>query len=262
MRIGFFDSGLGGLTILKAVTIDLPQYDYVFLGDTKNLPYGDKTEEQIYEFTKVGIEELFRRGCILAIIACNTASAETLRKLQESILVGQWQDRRILGVIIPTVEALIGHGSKNVLMIATQRTVSSGKYERELASRSSTLLFRGVATPTLVPLIEDGNVDKATAMAIEVIDGICVKDRTIDTIVLGCTHYTKLKDGLRAHCGVGVRVFSQDEIIPARVAWYLGAHPEIKERLTMGGTRTIILTEHRADYDHIAGELLGGTLIS
>jgi glutamate racemase len=134
MKIGFFDSGLGGLMILKAVAKALPEFDYEFYGDTANLPYGDKSEAAIYELTKQGVEHLFKRDCALVIVACNTASAETLRRLQDEYLPESYPDRRILGVIIPTVEEVMQEKYSNAILLATKRTVESKKYEKELKS--------------------------------------------------------------------------------------------------------------------------------
>ena len=127
MTIGLFDSGLGGLTILRAVVKQLPQYDYVYYGDTANLPYGDKSEAEIYDLSVAAMDYLFGEGCALIIVACNTASAETLRKLQDEYLPKHYPERRILGVIIPTVETLIADGVEAALLLATKRTVESQK---------------------------------------------------------------------------------------------------------------------------------------
>jgi glutamate racemase len=262
MQIGFFDSGLGGLTILRAVARALPQYDYSFYGDTAHLPYGDKTEEEIYQLSQAAMAHLFGNGCALVIIACNTASAETLRRLQDEWLPVYYPDRRILGVIIPTIEALVASGSRRALLLATKRTVSSQKYERELSLRGDA---RGEivahATPGLVPLIEAGELEAAVAMAWNVLEP---QRATIDTVILGCTHYTELKVALRerlAAVGVAITVLSQDEIIPEKLQQYLRAHPEIAERLTNTGLRSIHLTAHRPDYDRIAAQLLHGAFV-
>ncbi len=260
-KVGFFDSGLGGLTILKAVAKELPQYDYVFYGDTANLPLGDKTEEEIYELTKAGVEELFKKGCLLVIIACNTASAETLRRLQDGFLKEHYPDRRILGVVIPTVEALINSDSVGTLLIATKRTVESGKYDLEIQNRSSRdIKLYSVPTPGLVPLIESGDSSEALDKAIGIIKAK-LSEYQFDTVILGCTHYTKLKDGLRTHFGSSLHFLSQDEIIPKKLTDYLERHPEIKGELGQGSTRSIHLTLHRPDYDNTLRELLGGVMI-
>ncbi len=269
-KIGLFDSGLGGLTILKAVAAKLPLYDYVFYGDTEHLPLGDKTEEEIFFYTKAGVEALFERGCILVIIACNTAAAETMGRLQDNLLPEKYPDRRILGVIIPTVEELIASGSKKALLIATKRTVESGKYERELTKYGSDIQLRSIATPELVPLIESGKSDEAATLTEEIIEKEMNRAGEIDTVILGCTHYAKIKDDLRRHFdkhyqlttgNYRLRFLSQDEIIPEKLAQYLDNHPEIESRLSRGSTRTIHLSAHRPDYDHIISDLLGGVII-
>jgi len=277
-KIGLFDSGLGGLTILKAVAKDLPQYDYVFFGDTEHLPLGDKTEEEIYNYTKAGVEELFRRGCSLVIIACNTASAETLRRLQDTFLAAEYPEHRVLGVIIPTIEELtlslpeqtgqVG-GSTKALLLATKRTVESRKYEKELEKHGSNIILHSVATPELVPLIEAGKLEEAIGIAVAVIKEQIGKVGEINTVVLGCTHYTKLKDALRQHfsgrASLGrpstLNILSQDEIIPRKLALYLENHPEIESHLSRNSTRSIHFSSHRPDYDQTASELLGGVMI-
>ena len=268
MTIGLFDSGLGGLTILRSVVKRLPEHDYVYYGDTANLPYGDKSEAVIYDLSVVAMDYLFGQGCALVIIACNTASAETLRKLQDEYLVARYPDRRILGVIIPTVETLIDDGVMVALLLATTRTVESQKYERELHKRSSTLRLVSTATPELVPLIEVGKGTEAVAAALARIDEQVVQQPAINAVVLGCTHYTELAEGLRAHYGERLRFYSQDEIIPKKLGAYVAAHPELatvitgrEEAVVAGVNRRIHLTAHRPDYDRVMGQLLGGVFV-
>ena len=262
MKIGFFDSGLGGLTILQAVAKELPEYDYLYFGDTANLPYGDKSEETIFSLTKAGVKALFEQNCVLVIIACNTASAETLRKLQDDFLIKEYPDRRILGVIIPTVEEMLETDTKSALLLATRRTVQSGKYQAELNKRSAYhIILCSVATPELVPLIEKGANVEAISLAIKTIDAEQGRVGEVDTVILGCTHYTKLVDGLSAHYGQEINFISQDALIPKKLREYLDNHEEIKSRLSKGATRIIKLTENRGDYDNIIRELLGGAFI-
>ncbi len=259
MKIGFFDSGLGGLIVLKAVARALPQYEYEFYGDTANLPYGDKTEEQIYELTKQGITHLFNRDCLLVIVACNTASAETLRKLQDGFIRESYPDRRVLGVIIPTVETVVEEGLKNTLLIATKRTVDSGKYEREFEKLSNRPALYSIATPALVPLIELGEREAALTEAKNVID---TRAGEIDSVILGCTHYCLLKEELRKYFEPkNTKIISQDEIIPEKLSLYLHNHPEIEERLERGEKRNIFLTDSSSRYDAVIAELLGGSFI-
>lgn len=259
MNIGFFDSGLGGLLVLKAVAKALPQYDYIYYGDTANLPYGDKTEEEIYDLTKRAIEELFKRDCLLVIVACNTASVESLRRIQDTYLREAYPDRRILGVVIPTVEEVIENGYTRALLLATKRTVDSLKYEREFAKASiEPVEFLAVATPALVPLIESGSVNEATQIAIKVIEA---QAREGDVVLLGCTHYILLKDALRAHFNTSLYFIAQDEVIPKKLDDYLTRHPEITSRLSSTGKRAIHLTQHRPDYDRLTAEFLGGAYV-
>jgi len=260
MNIGFFDSGLGGLTILKAVAKRLPQYSYEYFGDTKNLPYGDKSEEEIYALTKAGVESLFNRDCALVIIACNTASAETLRKLQDEWLPEAFPERKILGVIVPTVEEVIESRCGKVSLIATKRTIDSDKYAVEFKNRAqSPVELTQVATPELVPFIELNELELATTAAIKRIETAVGEG---DGVILGCTHYTQIKDQLRSHFGNSLQVFSQDEIIPEKLFLYLQNHPEIETQLSQAGARNIHLTQHRPDYDLLIGQFLGGAFLS
>jgi glutamate racemase len=236
MRIGFFDSGIGGLTILKAVRGLMPAYDYIFYGDTKNLPYGEKSEAEILRLTRDGVVKLFESGAAVVIVACNTASAETVRKLQDTLLTGAYADRKILGVIIPTVEVLNEHGGKHALLIGTPRTVHSGKYDLELRKLSPHLRLTAVATPELVMHIESGNVHDALLDASKTLD---THKGEIDTVVLGCTHYTVLKEELRKRFSE-LTIISQDELIPAKLEDYLSRHPEIKNQLSTQGTVEIM----------------------
>ncbi len=258
MNIGFFDSGLGGLLILKAVAKTLPQYDYVYYGDTAHVPFGDKTEEEIFAFTKQAMMELFKRDCLLVIVACNTSSAETLRRIQDTYLKEEYPDRRILGVIVPTVEEVIEEGHRRAILLSTKRTAESGKYERELKKLDEGLELITVPTPELVPLIESGQISKAVEIAVSVID---VTARVGDVVLLGCTHYALLKDELRTHFGTKFVIVSQDEVIPKKLTDYLQRHPEITSRLSGTGKREIHLTEHRPDYDRLTADFLGGAYI-
>lgn len=256
MKIGLFDSGLGGLTILKAVVRELPQYNYVFYGDTANVPYGDKREAEIYELTKEGMRYLFKRGAVISIIACNTASAETARRLQQEFLPAEYPDRKILGIIVPTIEVLEFSVPTKVVLIGTTRTVESGKYQLELDHKGNgNTILTQIATPALVPLIEQNELEAAAEEAIKTIEA---KADESEVVVLGCTHYAQIKDQLRAHFS-GKKIFiSQDEVIPAKLASYLMRHHEISAQLTHGGERSIHLTAHRPDYDHLMGQFLGG----
>jgi glutamate racemase len=256
MKIGFFDSGLGGLIALKAVAKTLPQYDYEFYGDTANLPYGDKSEAVIFEFTKAGILHLFKRDCLLVVVACNTASAQTLRRLQDGFLKTEYPEHRVLGVIIPTMEEFIDSNISHALLVATTRTVESGKYERELNKLSKEVHLTSVATPLVVPLIEAGQYEEALGS----LKATIKQSGEVEGVILGCTHYSLLKDELRSEFP-NLKIISQDEIIPAKLKDYLNRHTEIETKLSRGGTRNIYLTDKSPRYDHVIRELLGGAFI-
>lgn len=241
MKIGFFDSGIGGLNILRAVEEYLPQYEYLYFGDTKNVPYGDRSESEIYELTRQAMVWLFEHDALIIIIACNTASAETLRKLQDEFLPQAYPGRRILGVIIPTVEMLLEEGSHKVLLVGTQRTIASKKYSLELLKRNkvAAVAVESIATPTLVPFIEAGDIERAS---MELDSAIKNRVGEVDTLVLGCTHYTVLKNYVRESYPNLQRVISQDELIPIKLEQYLDRHPELKSQLGRGNTRSVHLT--------------------
>lgn len=256
MKIGFFDSGLGGLTILREVVKVLPLYDYYFFGDTEHLPLGDKTKEEIFEFTMKGVKYLFEQDCQLVIIACNTSSADSARELQQTILVGKYADRKILGVIVPTVEEIIESSETNFALIGTKHTVESGKYAIELINREQVMReLVSIPTPELVPLIESGDYKAAVECAVKYIE---TKAGESEVVVLGCTHYTEIKSALRKHFVNSKRIISQDEVIPEKLKKYLAAHPEIESVLSRGGGRNIHLTKHRADYDLLLQHFLSG----
>lgn len=260
MKIGFFDSGLGGLTIMNAVTKELPQYDYEFYGDTLNLPYGNKREDEIYELTKQGMERLFAKDCLLVIIACNTASAETTRRLQTEFLPHKHPDKKILGVIVPTIETLIEHGVKKSILIGTKRTIDSNKYKEEIAKLQNCDRpeLTTINTPELVPLIENLENQKALEYVSNIIDK---RNGEEDGIILGCTHYTVLKNKLKEKYKQKLTIFSQDEIIPEKLKSYLDKHPEIKNKLSQNQSRNIFLTKHKNEYDELLQELLNAKFI-
>lgn len=251
MKIGFFDSGVGGLTILASVRKLLPQYDYLFYGDTAHVPYGDRSEGEIHTLTQNAIEFLLSNDCALVVVACNTASAETLRKLQDTILSGAYNDRRLLGVIVPTVETLVSSKTRSALFVGTTRTINSKKYDTELNKLSSAIVVESIATPELVPLIESGKYDDAY----QVIDSV-IQPRIgkADTIVLGCTHYTTLKKHIREK--FKIQVISQDEIIPDKLKEYLQRHPEIETKLSREHRLEIVLSKENEHYTEVIDNLL------
>jgi len=247
MRIGIFDSGLGGLLICHSLVAALPDYDYVYLGDTKRVPYGNRSQEAVFEFTCQAAQYLFEKeDCQLIIVACNTASAEALRKVQEEWLPQHFPERRVLGVIVPTVEALgsLQEGDK-VGILATTSTVNSQAYPIEIAQRFPSLTVIQQAAPLLVPLIEH----KGLQWAGPILDHYLEPLRDCAAIVLGCTHYAAIKD-MVAERLPHAQIIAQDELIPASFKQYLGRHPETEILLGRGGGRHYLVTDLTENLPH------------
>jgi len=243
MKIGIFDSGLGGKLILDAARGQLPQYDYAYYGDTAHVPYGDRSEEEIYELTQAGVTYLFEQeGCALVVVACNTSSAESVRRLQNEYIPQSFPDRKVLGVIVPTLETVVRSTCQKVLLIGTRRTIESDKYQIELDKLHSDITLTQAATPTLVPYIEAGEYDQTLAEILSTLKTDQATDFVYDGIILGCTHYSVLADSLQQILGERVQVFAQTNIIPHKLKTYLVAHDELEVRMTQGGTVTEYLT--------------------
>ncbi len=253
--IGVFDSGFGGLTILRQMRQTLPQYDYLFLGDNARAPYGSHSYEVIYRYTLQAVEELFRRGCPLVILACNTASAKALRTIQQNDLERLDPTRRVLGVIRPTVEA-VGPltRSRHVGLLATAGTVNSGSYTMEIHKLWPDIEVTGLACPMWVPLVENYEFDSPGAdyFVKKRIDGILRLDPKIDTLILGCTHYPLLMNKIVKYTPPGVRLVPQGEYVADSLKNYLMRHPEMEERLTRRGTVSYLTTEQAAKFDESA----------
>ncbi|MEK7639998.1 MAG: glutamate racemase [Patescibacteria group bacterium] len=241
MKIGIFDSGLGGLFVLRSIQRVLPQYDYVYLGDTKRVPYGGRSQETIYRFTKQAVEYLFRRGCIVIILACNTASARALRKLQREYLPKYYPNRRVLGVIIPTVEAALKHSSKTVGVLATESTVESGAYIREIKKRNRKVDVIQKAAPLLVPLVENAGLKFVEPVLNEYLRGL--KRLRPQTVVLGCTHYGILQSKIKRQFPSTTRIITQNQIVPGKLQAYLKRHREISGKLAHQHRLTIFVTD-------------------
>ncbi len=250
--IGVFDSGYGGLTILKAIRRLLPQYDYLYLGDNARAPYGSRSFDIVYQFTLQAVRELFSRGCHLVILACNTASAKALRSIQCNDLPGIDPDRRVLGVIRPTAE-LLGDISRtrHVGVLATPGTVNSHSYLMEVEKLYPEMKVREKGCPMWVPLVENGEAqgEGADYFVRKYIDAIIADDPKIDTLVLGCTHYPILLPKIRRYAPPGVRILAQGELVADSLEDYLRRHPEMEKRLTRGGTVTYLTTESASKFD-------------
>jgi glutamate racemase len=255
MKIGLFDSGLGGLIVTHSLIQNLPEYDYVYLGDTARVPYGNRSQEVIYEFTQNAVEYLFKQDCQLVLIACNTASAEALRKIQQEYLPAHYPDRKVLGVLIPTAEEVVRQTNNNkVGIIATAGTVGSKTYVTEIQKLNSNVEVIQQATSLLVPLVENNAMKYANPILDDYLAPLLKAN--IDTLVLGCTHYPLLKDLVRSKVG-NIHVISQDEIMPKKLRDYLDRHPEVDEKLSKNSSRTFLTTDLAPSMSEVAALLFG-----
>jgi glutamate racemase len=260
MNIGVFDSGLGGLVITKALVEAMPLYSFSYLGDTKHVPYGDRSTETVYGFTRACVDFLFRRrNCAIVIIACNTASIAALRRLQREYLPENFPGRRILGVVVPTMEYVVGRNVKSAGLLDTDSTVRSGVYERELAKLAPGIRLVSVAAPLLVPLIENGGERFARPVVREYLESFRGSD--IDSIILGCTHYPFLEEMIRDEAANifarPVDIISQARIMPASLETYLARHPEIESLLSTDGRNSFAVTDITDSYRAQAEKLFG-----
>ncbi len=263
--IGVFDSGYGGLTVLKEIREKLPEYDFLYLGDNARAPYGSRSFDVIYDYTWQAVQALFERGCSLVILACNTASAKALRNIQRLKLPELHPDKRVLGVIRPSTEELDKHTkTKHVGVLATEGTIRSNSYEIELAKFAPDLVVNQHACPMWVPLIENNQFD--TPGGIYFIQNdllqILSKDPKIDTILLACTHYPILIEQLRNLLPPKVEVLAQGKIVAESLAGYLERHPEMVEKCTKNGTVTYLTTESARIFNEKASALMNDEIVA
>ena len=245
--IGIFDSGYGGLTILHGIRQLLPEYDYLYLGDNARAPYGPRSFDVVYEFTRQAVVKLFEMGCHLVILGCNTASAKALRSIQQIDLPKIVPERRVLGVIRPTAE-VIGSLTKtrHVGVLATEGTIKSESYNLEIRKLYPDIQVSGVACPFWVPLVEYNEADSPGAdyFVKKRIDQIMRLDAEIDTLILGCTHYPLLMPKILKYLPQGVRVVPQGEYVAESLKSYLERHPQIEQRCARNGRVNYLTTEN------------------
>lgn len=245
--IGIFDSGYGGLTILHGIRRLLPQYDYMYLGDNARAPYGTRSFDVVYEFTRQAVMRLFERGCHLVILGCNTASAKALRSIQQNDLPLADPSRRVLGIIRPTAE-IIGPFTKtrHVGILATEGTIRSESYNLEINKLYPDIKVSGVACPFWVPLVEynEGDSPGADYFVRKRIDQLMALDPDIDTIILGCTHYPLLMPKIRKYTPAGVSIVPQGDHVAQSLKTYFGRHPEMERKCTRGGSVHYLTTEN------------------
>lgn len=259
-EIGVFDSGYGGLTILREIRRRLPDYSYLYLGDNARAPYGTRSFDIVYDFTLSAVRRLFDEGCRLVILACNTASAKALRTIQMRDLPRFAPDRRVLGVIRPTVEALGSISrSGHIAILATPGTVASRSYSLEVKKLYPEMTISEHACPMWVPLVENNEADGpgANYFVRKYIDEAIDADPKIDTIVLGCTHYPLLIKKIREAVPEGVNILSQGALVADSLADYLNRHQEIEEHCHKGGGVRYLTTEQASRFDSLASLFAG-----
>lgn len=263
--IGVFDSGYGGLTVLKEIVSKLPQYDYLYLGDNARAPYGNRSFNTVYHYTLQCVKWFFEQGCSLVILACNTASAKALRTIQQNDLPAIAPGKRVLGVIRPTAE-IIGTFSEtnSVGILATNGTVVSESYPMETAKFFPDLKVYQEPCPMWVPLVESNEHTShgADFFVKKNLHNIFEKGEDIDVILLACTHYPLLKEKIEEYLPIGVKLISQGEIVAESLADYLARHPEMESLCSKNGQREFYTTDSTQDFDNHAATFYGETIRS
>jgi len=258
--IGVFDSGYGGLTVLKEIVKKLPQYDYLYLGDNARTPYGNRSFETVYQYTLQCVEKLFSLNCNLVIIACNTASAKALRNIQQVDLPKKYPDKKVLGVIRPTTE-IVGKYSKtgHVGVLGTKGTVASNSYPIEIEKFFPQLKVYQEVCPMWVPLVENNefDTDSADFFIRKNLDNLFLKSPQIDTIILGCTHYPLLIKKIKKYIPENLTLLSQGELVAESLADYLKRHPEIEARCSKGGAIDFYTSDSPENFNEAATIFFG-----
>jgi glutamate racemase len=255
--IGIFDSGYGGLTVFRSIAGLLPGYDYIYLGDNGRSPYGNRSFKTIHEYTWECVQWLYKQNCPLIILACNTASAKALRTIQQQDLQTiNDLSKRVLGVIRPTAEVIGNYTqTKEIGVLGTKGTVQSGSYLLEIEHFFPEIKVHQQACPLWVPLIETGEYDNPGAdyFVKLYLDQLLAQSPDIDTVLLACTHYPLLYDKIRAYLPQNISIVAQGDIVAQSLVDYLERHPEIKQKLTTGGSRGFYTTsDDTNDFDHQA----------
>ena len=273
--IGVFDSGFGGLTVLSALLDRLPAYDYLYLGDSARAPYGTRSLNVVLQFTREAVAYLFAQGCPLVVLACNTASAQALRTLQQIDLPRRYPDRRILGVVRPSAEALAAlppgaipgvtppsSSTGTVAVLGTTGTIASGSYRLELAKLAPGINLIEKACPLWVPLVEAGETagPGTDYFLHKYLDPILADASPPSRILLGCTHYPLLLPGIRAMVDPAIEVLTQGAIVAERLADWLVRHPEMERRLTRGGGRRYGTTDDPGWFAAQGARVMNGPL--
>lgn len=263
--IGVFDSGYGGLTVLKQIVKELPEYDYIYLGDNARAPYGTRSFETVYEYTLESVKQLFSMGCELIILACNTASAKALRNIQQKDLPLMDPHKRVLGVIRPTVEVVNQYTKTgHVGVLGTPGTVNSESYPIEIHKIHPELTVHQEACPMWVPIVENNeiNSDAADYFVSHRINNLLAKDPRIDTIILGCTHYPLLRPVIEKFVPKELQILEQGEIVASSLKDYLKRHVELAAKCTKGGSIDFYTTDYPENFDAPASMFFGSEVRS
>lgn len=253
--IGVFDSGYGGLTILHEIRQLLPQYDYMYLGDNARAPYGSRSFEVVYKFTRQAVLKLFEQGCHLVILGCNTASAKALRSIQHRVLPELCPDRRVLGIIRPTAESISElTTTRHIGILATEGTIRSRSYELEIEKQAPDVKVSGQACPLWAAIVEANEADSPGAdyFVKKRIDQLMLQDPNIDAIVLGCTHYPLLMRSIVRNCPPGVRIVPQGAYVANSLKDYLARHPDMEAKCTKHSTCRYLTTESEERFKECA----------
>lgn len=263
--IGIFDSGYGGLTILEKIRAELPEYDYIYLGDNARTPYGTRSFDVVYKYTLECVTKLFGMGCHLVILACNTASAKALRTIQQQDLPLLDPERRVLGVIRPTVEAIGSKTkSKHIGLLATTGTVQSDSYPLEINKLYREIIVTSEACPLWVPIIENNehNSDGADYFVKKNLENLLKSDPEIDTLMLGCTHYPLMLDKIKKYTPSGITIISQGELVAASLSDYLKRHPEMDAKCTKNSSIRYFTTESVDKFSSSASIFLNEAIVA
>jgi glutamate racemase len=263
--IGVFDSGYGGLTVFKSIVEQLPEYDYIYMGDNARAPYGDHSFETVYQYTLECVEWLFAQGCPLVILACNTASAKALRSIQQNVLPAKYPGNRVLGVIRPTAEVIQDYTRTNkVGVLGTRGTVNSGSYKLEINKLFPEIVVSQQSCPMWVPLIENNEHlgDGADYFVAKYIDALLRESGDIDCILLACTHYPLLIPKIRKIVPEGINLVVQGDIVAQSLTTYLHNHPEMESRINKTGDRHFYTSGDTAMFDEQASIFFGSAVVS
>jgi len=260
--LGFFDSGFGGLSVVREVRKRLPKHSLVYLGDNARTPYGGLPPDTIYRYTMEGVVELFHRRADLVVLACNTSSSVALRRIQQQHLAVHHPNKRVLGIVIPTAEEVSRLSVTKVIgVLATDVTVTSYAYPQELHKIDPSVTVIQQACPRLVPMIEAGELGNIEEVVRSYSDQLLEQDPRIDTVLLGCTHYALIEDSIRKVVPPGIRIVSQGAIVAEKLADYLVRHPEFGKSIDLSGHATFLTTEYSDRMKDLATRFYGSPIV-